>query len=481
MAAAVGRVLGNYILRSVIGRGGMSEVFAAEHRFLGQAVAIKVLRPALAADAGQAARFVDEAARTRAVEHANVVRVIDFGRDDEDGTLYLVMERLAGEDLAARLERAGRLDEAEVRRIGAAVADGMEAAHERGIIHRDLKPANILILADGHPKIVDFGIARLLAADGAATGPGMGTPHYMAPEQLTDGVVAPSVDVWALGVTLFEAATGTLPFTGFSDGRCPQLVDVPPRPAERVPLSAELELLILQCLNRRAAQRPATMREIAERLRQPDGALERATTPIAPPARRGVTRPAPPMSPTTPTTSMSPTTPTTSMSPTTPTTSMSPTTPTTSMSPTTPTTSMSPTTPTTSMSPTTPTTSTTPTPSTSPTSSTPLASPRLMTPPARRHRLTRLAAAGVLLAAALLGLWRLERRATSPTTTALSPPPPVTRAAPVVVAPLHASATATAAMAPLPPREPAADRAPPRSRHHAAHRLRSRIYGEKLD
>jgi serine/threonine-protein kinase len=282
MAAAVGLVVGDYILRSLIGGGGMSQVFAAEQRATGATVALKVLRPHFAADEAQAARFVAEATRTRAIAHRNVVRVLDCGRDDD--TLYLVMERIDGEDLAARLRRVGRLDEAEVRRIGAAIADGMQAAHERGIIHRDLKPANILVGTDGEPKIVDFGIAKVLSGDGAATGPAMGTPHYMAPEQLGAGAVAPSVDIWALGVTLFEAATGTLPFTGFADGRCPQLVEAAPRPGERAPMSVALETLILQCLKRNAADRPPSMRAIAERLRSDEAPLERATAPLSAPS-----------------------------------------------------------------------------------------------------------------------------------------------------------------------------------------------------
>ena len=383
-----GRVLGDYVLGARLGGGGMSDVYAAEPRAGGAGVAIKVLRPHFAADATEAARFLAEAARTRAVAHANVVRVLDCGRE-ADGTLYLVMERLDGEDLAARLKRGRRLAEAEVRRIGAAVADGMQAAHARGVIHRDLKPANIILVDGGEPKIVDFGVAKLLASDGAATGPAMGTPHYMAPEQLTDGAATPSVDVWALGVTLFEAATGSLPFSGFADGRCPQLVDPVPRPGERAPMSVGLETLILQCLKRNPAQRPATMREVAERLRSDDDelALERPTAPV-------------PGS---------------------------------------------------------------------------LASAA----PSARRWLTRAVAAAAAIAIAGFVAWRVEQR---PAPAMVSPPAPAASPAVVVAAPAPAPPPSTAPppAAPAPPRtKPAAPAH--HAHHHAAHRVRSRVYGEKLD
>jgi serine/threonine-protein kinase len=312
------------------------------------------------------------------------------------------MERLDGEDLAARLKRVGRLDEAEVRRIGAAIADGMGAAHERGLIHRDLKPANILILGDGQPKIVDFGIAKLLAAaDGAVTGPAMGTPHYMAPEQLTDGAATPSVDVWALGVTLFEAATGTLPFSGFADGRCPQLVEAAPRPSERAPMSVGLETLILQCLRRGPAQRPATMREIAERLRGADdeAALERPTAPLP-----NALAPSP---------------------------------------------------------------------------------AGASTPSAARRWMTRAAAAGVAIALASLVAWRIDRsRAHEPppavvVSTATTDQPSPTTTLPAAPPPPAPSLTA-AQPPPAPPTGPHVA-AKSRPHRHAAHHVRSRVYGEKLD
>ncbi|HEY0989077.1 MAG TPA: serine/threonine-protein kinase, partial [Kofleriaceae bacterium] len=219
------RTIGNYVLEAMLGRGGMSEVHAARHRFLDDRVAIKLLHAQAAGDAEATAAFLAEATRTRAIDHPNVVRVLDFGCDGDD--LYLVMELLDGETLAARLLRDGRLDEPEARRLGAAIADGVAAAHARGIVHRDLKPGNIMLVA-GEPKIVDFGIARQLGASAkATTGSRSGTLAYMAPEQLTGGLIAACVDVWAHGAILYEALAGRLPFDDFTDGRCPQLVDIP--------------------------------------------------------------------------------------------------------------------------------------------------------------------------------------------------------------------------------------------------------------
>jgi eukaryotic-like serine/threonine-protein kinase len=274
-----GRIVGNYALGAVIGRGAMSEVWAARHRFLGDAVAVKLLRAGPAEDEDA---FVAEAARTRAIAHENVVRVLDFGRDDASGSCYLVMERIEGETLAERL-RGGPLSEAEVRALGAALADGMQAAHERGIVHRDLKPANVM-LQGAVPKIVDFGIAKHLGDQSAATtARRVGTPAYMAPEQLTGGLIAPFVDVWALGVILFEAVTGRLPFDGFDDGRCPQLFEAAPRArsVEGVVVSTELDALIARCLEREPGRRPSSMAEVARVLRG-EGGAERITQDAGP-------------------------------------------------------------------------------------------------------------------------------------------------------------------------------------------------------
>jgi serine/threonine protein kinase len=274
------RTIGNYVLGPLLGRGGMSEVRSATHRFLDDRVAIKLLR-STAGDADARAAFLAEATRTRAIDHPGVVRVIDVGCDGDD--FYLVMELLDGETLATRLARGGRFDEATVRRLGAAIADGAAAAHARGIIHRDLKPGNIMLVGPGgEPKIVDFGIARQLDHLAArTTGSRTGTPAYMAPEQLTGGLIAPCVDIWALGAILYEALAGRLPFEGYVNGRCPQLFETPRRLADFATVSAPLDALIASCLDRDPARRPPSMTAIARALRG-EAAEERITEEVGP-------------------------------------------------------------------------------------------------------------------------------------------------------------------------------------------------------
>jgi serine/threonine protein kinase len=270
------RSLGNYDLGALIGRGGMSEVYEARHRFLGDVVALKVLRSHLANDAKAVDAFAAEATRTRAIDHPNVVQVRDFGHDD--GAFYLVMERLEGETLSALLER-GPLAEARARELGAAIADGVAAAHAQGIVHRDLKPGNIVLVA-GVPKIVDFGIARYIAGDDSVTtGTRIGTPAYMAPEQLAGGLVAPCIDVWALGVVLFEMVTGSVPFDT-SKGASPQLVTPAPRLA--APVSASFAALVASCLEKEPGRRPRTMADVARELRADDTSGERLTEDLGP-------------------------------------------------------------------------------------------------------------------------------------------------------------------------------------------------------
>ena len=276
--------VGNYTLSELLGRGGTSEVYAAQHAFLGDAVAVKLLRTGPGDDTQAREAFVAEATRTREIEHPNVVRVIDVGHDEATGSCYLVMERIDGETLAARLRRVGRLDEPTLRRLAAAIADGMQAAHARGIVHRDLKPGNVMLRSsDGEvPTIVDFGIAKSLGGSSAVhTERRIGTVAYMAPEQLADGLITPAADIWALGVLMYEAATGQLPFGNFADGRLPQLFDTPPRAATLAPMSPALDDLIARCLERDPGKRPVSMADIARALRITADPSERVTADLS--------------------------------------------------------------------------------------------------------------------------------------------------------------------------------------------------------
>lgn len=255
------RTVGAYEIGPRLGRGAASEVYAARHPIHGNHLAIKLLHGTL------------ETTSARPVVHPNIVRVVEVGPD------FVAMERIDGEDLAARLAR-GTLSELDARALFAAIADGMAAVHAVGIVHRDLKPANIMLTAGGtQPVIVDFGIAKSLGdAVAAATSRRIGTPAYMAPEQMTGGVITPALDVWAFGVMLFESLTNTLPFAGFAEGRAPQLFEAAPRVGTRVTVSFALDTVIARCLDRDLARRPRSMADIARELRaEPSGDAERIT------------------------------------------------------------------------------------------------------------------------------------------------------------------------------------------------------------
>jgi len=207
-----------YVIERSLGAGGMGAVFQVAHRVTGRRFAVKWLLPGLAMDSKIVSRFVREARATCSVNHPNVVEVYDFGQ--EGGSLYMVMELLQGETLSARLSREGKLDPAEACRILTQVARGVSAAHAVGVIHRDLKPDNIF-LAKIHggkeiPKVLDFGVAKLTQAAEVhkltATGAVIGTPRYMAPEQVSAKPVDARADVYALGVTLYQMLSGQVPF-----------------------------------------------------------------------------------------------------------------------------------------------------------------------------------------------------------------------------------------------------------------------------
>ncbi|HEY8323901.1 MAG TPA: serine/threonine-protein kinase [Ktedonobacterales bacterium] len=212
----VGQTLGVYRLRSLLGVGGMAEVYLAEDPSLRRDIAVKVLPRSLAADPGYVERFRNEAQRVASLSHPNITPVYTFG--EERGLLYLVMPRLK-ESLRERMDQEGQLPMQEAARITNQIAAALYIAHQHGIVHRDVKPENILLDESGKAMLTDFGIARELASlreagvarTLAATGLPVGTPEYMAPEQLRGMAATEQVDLYALGVVLYEMLTGHVP------------------------------------------------------------------------------------------------------------------------------------------------------------------------------------------------------------------------------------------------------------------------------
>jgi serine/threonine protein kinase len=196
-----------------LGSGGMGEVFLARDRVLGRDVALKVLRKQFAGDEEFAERFKREAMSAASLSHPNIVQVYDRG-ETEEGASYIAMEYVPGGTLEERISRDGPLEAAAAAEIGAQVAEALGAAHDRGMVHRDIKPQNILLTANGGAKVADFGIARAgSSATISRTGFVMGTAGYMSPEQALGEPATPKSDLYSLGVVLYEALTGELPFT----------------------------------------------------------------------------------------------------------------------------------------------------------------------------------------------------------------------------------------------------------------------------
>jgi serine/threonine-protein kinase len=205
---------GRYRLDHLLGQGGMGAVWAGHDTILNRPVAVKMLRDDLGPGTKlQRDRLLAEARAAAAVRHPNLVSTFDAVTDD--GTFALVMERLPGPSLADRLAD-GPLNAAEARTLALDVLGGLAAVHGAGLVHRDVKPANVLRSADGRWMLVDFGVAKNLLIDDhlTATGTTVGTPAYLAPEQLHGQQATPSTDLWAVGVMLYEALSGRLPFSG---------------------------------------------------------------------------------------------------------------------------------------------------------------------------------------------------------------------------------------------------------------------------
>lgn len=205
--------IGKYKIIRLIGEGGMSAVYEAEHEMLGTKVAIKVLHPVLSSNAQIKERFRNEARVMAALNHPGITKVIDF--DEQPQQLSIVMEYLEGEDLNQKIKTNGPLTEKQFVEIFSQTLSAFQYAHEKGIVHRDIKPSNIFILPNGHVKILDFGIAKLYGQGNelTQTGTQMGTPVYMSPEQVrADKSIDHRSDIYSLGVTMYYAISGKPPY-----------------------------------------------------------------------------------------------------------------------------------------------------------------------------------------------------------------------------------------------------------------------------
>lgn len=291
---------GRYELLELVGRGGMAEVHRAHDRALDRVVAVKLLPHAHRDDSEQAVRLREEARAAAALHHPHAVSVFDVGGSDHG--LFVVMEFAAGRTLREEISERGRLGEGEAAAVALAVCEALAASHARGIVHRDVKPANIIVADDGGVKLTDFGIARVLAAEGV-TAPGVivGTATYMAPEQVRGDRLDGRADLYALGVVLYELVTGSVPFTGVgsADVAARRLHESPVPPRHLVPaLSREMDDLVLRALALDPAGRHREAREMAEDLRAlasgspgngtgPDAVPESGATATVPAPRTG--------------------------------------------------------------------------------------------------------------------------------------------------------------------------------------------------
>ena len=306
-APTTGQTFGAYRLDEILGRGGMGVVYRAEHVHLGRMVALKVLAPELSSDEDFRGRFLRESRLAATLDHPNVVTIYDAG--DVDGSLYLAMRMVPGEDLAAVLQSRGPLDPHEAVAMLGQVADALDAAHTAGLVHRDVKPGNVLV--DGaRCYLTDFGLTKRTQADTrmTATGVFLGTPDYAAPEQISASRVDGRVDVYALGAMLHECLTGSRPFPRPSSVAVlyAQLHEPPPRPSETRPgVPSALDDVVACAMAKAPSQRYATCGELIAAAREaasgpatkPRQVMQRQAPAPAPPPP---TPPAPPVADTAP-------------------------------------------------------------------------------------------------------------------------------------------------------------------------------------
>jgi serine/threonine protein kinase len=270
-----------YELAEKIGDGGMATVYRGRDVRLNRVVAIKILHPHHATDLNFLQRFSHEAQAAANLRHPSIVDIYDVGQEERQH--FIVMEFVDGSDLKSMILRYKQLPVQQVLQITSAIADGLDAAHQLGMVHRDVKPQNIMVAHDGTAKITDFGIAKSgLSTAQTETGVTFGTADYISPEQARGQPATAQSDIYALAVTIYEALTGQLPFTGDSAVAVAlQHVGSKPPPIRRhnPSVSTALEQLIMRALAKNPSERPATAKEFGQLLRAQEETEVRDTSP----------------------------------------------------------------------------------------------------------------------------------------------------------------------------------------------------------
>ena len=263
------RVLGGrYAVQDKIGTGGMATVYRGLDQVLGRTVAIKTMLPQYAADPSFAARFKQEAQAAAALQSPYIVSVYDWGKDGD--TYYIIMEYLRGTDLKNGIRKHGALDCRKVAQIGSQIAQALSVAHKHDIIHRDIKPQNIMVQPDGNIKVMDFGIARAKNSHLTTDNSVLGTAHYVSPEQTQGKELGPTSDLYSLGIVMYEAATGRVPFDGDDaiSVAIKQVKEQPIPPSQINPnVDPALEAIILKCMQKDPKDRFQTADELFHTLR----------------------------------------------------------------------------------------------------------------------------------------------------------------------------------------------------------------------
>ena len=254
---------GRYLLKEKVGTGGMATVFRAQDQVLNRAVSVKIMLPQYAGDPTFAARFKQEAQAAAALQSPYIVGVYDWGKDGD--TYYIVMELLHGTYLKSGVRSHGALDPKKVAQIGSQICGALSIAHKHEIIHRDIKPQNIMVQPDGNIKVMDFGIARAKNSHLTTDNSVLGTAHYVSPEQTQGKPLGPTTDLYSLGIVMYEAATGRVPFDGDNavTVAMKQVTEQPVPPSQINPnVDPQLEAIILKCMQKDPKDRFQTADEL---------------------------------------------------------------------------------------------------------------------------------------------------------------------------------------------------------------------------